>query len=126
MLPGPRQPVFCFRWARRRGHSGGAPPAAATRRRHQPRLPVACPGGQSKTQLRPAVSLNEDLGFSTATYGLGSGLFFIGYALFQVPGEAAALQFPGVVWLAGPAAALPRPCMSLAPSTPTAATTMHR
>jgi hypothetical protein len=30
------------------------------------------------------VSLNEDLGFSTATYGLGSGLFFIGYALFQV------------------------------------------
>lgn len=32
-----------------------------------------------------ALTMNEDLGFSDAIYGLGAGLFFFGYFLFEVP-----------------------------------------
>src|SRR5271163_1927498 len=32
-----------------------------------------------------ALTMNKDLGFSPATYGLGAGIFFIGYVLFQIP-----------------------------------------
>jgi ACS family tartrate transporter-like MFS transporter len=32
-----------------------------------------------------ALQMNRDLGFSAAVYGLGSGIFFLGYALFEVP-----------------------------------------
>ena len=32
-----------------------------------------------------ALTMNEDLGFSNAVYGLGAGLFFFGYFLFEVP-----------------------------------------
>jgi ACS family tartrate transporter-like MFS transporter len=32
-----------------------------------------------------AHTMNRDLGFSPAVYGFGAGIFFIGYALFQVP-----------------------------------------
>ena len=32
-----------------------------------------------------ALTMNKDLGFSPAVYGLGAGLFFAGYALCQVP-----------------------------------------
>ena len=32
-----------------------------------------------------ALTMNKDLGFSPAVYGLGAGLFFLGYSLFQVP-----------------------------------------
>lgn len=32
-----------------------------------------------------ALQMNEDLGFSAAVYGLGAGIFFAGYALFEVP-----------------------------------------
>ncbi len=32
-----------------------------------------------------ALQMNEDLGFSEAVYGLGAGIFFIGYFLFEVP-----------------------------------------
>src|SRR5579863_10387451 len=32
-----------------------------------------------------AHTMNGDLGFSPAVYGFGAGIFFIGYALFQVP-----------------------------------------
>ncbi|MFZ5493185.1 MAG: MFS transporter [Pseudomonadota bacterium] len=32
-----------------------------------------------------ALTMNEDLGFSSAVYGLGAGLFFFGYFLFEVP-----------------------------------------
>lgn len=31
-----------------------------------------------------ALQLNKDLGFTEKVYGLGSGIFFIGYSLFQV------------------------------------------
>src|ERR1051326_8332977 len=32
-----------------------------------------------------ALTMNKDLGFSPTVYGFGAGVFFIGYALFQVP-----------------------------------------
>ena len=32
-----------------------------------------------------ALTMNKDLGFSPAVYGLGAGIFFIGYFLFQIP-----------------------------------------
>ena len=32
-----------------------------------------------------ALTMNEDLGFSDAIYGMGAGLFFFGYFLFEVP-----------------------------------------
>ena len=32
-----------------------------------------------------ALTMNKDLGFSPTVFGLGAGIFFIGYALFQVP-----------------------------------------
>src|ERR1700744_2504325 len=35
-----------------------------------------------------SLTMNHDLGFSPAVYGLGSGIFFLGYALFQIPSNA--------------------------------------
>ena len=32
-----------------------------------------------------ALTMNKDLGFSPSVFGLGAGIFFIGYSLFQVP-----------------------------------------
>jgi MFS transporter, ACS family, tartrate transporter len=32
-----------------------------------------------------ALTMNKDLGFSPTVFGFGAGLFFVGYALFQVP-----------------------------------------
>jgi ACS family tartrate transporter-like MFS transporter len=32
-----------------------------------------------------ALQMNRDLGLSAAVYGLGAGVFFVGYALFEVP-----------------------------------------
>jgi ACS family tartrate transporter-like MFS transporter len=32
-----------------------------------------------------ALTMNTDLGFSPAVFGFGAGIFFVGYALFQVP-----------------------------------------
>ena len=32
-----------------------------------------------------ALQMNEDLGLDPAVYGFGAGIFFIGYALFEVP-----------------------------------------
>ena len=29
--------------------------------------------------------MNKDLGFSSAVYGLGAGIFFWGYCLFEIP-----------------------------------------
>ena len=32
-----------------------------------------------------ALQMNQDLGFSQQAFGLGAGIFFLGYALFEVP-----------------------------------------
>ncbi|APA88265.1 MFS transporter [Paraburkholderia sprentiae WSM5005] len=43
--------------------------------------------------------LKTDLGIGAAAYGLGSGLFFIGYALFEVPSNVLMQKFGARAWL---------------------------
>jgi MFS transporter, ACS family, tartrate transporter len=40
-----------------------------------------------------ALTMNADLGFSASVYGLGAGLFFVGYLLLQVPMNLAIARF---------------------------------
>jgi ACS family tartrate transporter-like MFS transporter len=47
-----------------------------------------------------ALQMNEDLGFSPAAYGLGAGLFFIGYALFEVPSNLVLARVGARRWIA--------------------------
>lgn len=43
--------------------------------------------------------LQADAGISAAAFGLGAGLFFIGYALFEVPSNMMLKKFGARVWL---------------------------
>lgn len=45
-------------------------------------------------------ALAADLGISAAAYGLGAGIFFIGYALCEVPSNLAAHRFGPRAWIA--------------------------
>jgi MFS transporter, ACS family, tartrate transporter len=47
-----------------------------------------------------ALQMNEDLGFSEAVYGLGAGIFFIGYFLFEVPSNLILERVGARVWIA--------------------------
>ena len=47
-----------------------------------------------------ALTMNADLGLSAAAYGLGSGIFFIGYVLFEVPSNVLLERFGARVWIA--------------------------
>lgn len=47
-----------------------------------------------------ALQMNEDLGFSDAVYGLGAGIFFIGYFLFEVPSNLILERVGARVWIA--------------------------
>ncbi|KAG2451071.1 hypothetical protein HYH02_004339 [Chlamydomonas schloesseri] len=47
-----------------------------------------------------AIQLNADLGFPPAVYGMGSGLFFLGYSLFQIPSNLLLKRVGGPTWLA--------------------------
>lgn len=49
-----------------------------------------------------AVQLSADLGFSCATYGLGAGLFFLGYS-FQVPSTMVTARLGAPLWLSATA-----------------------
>src|SRR3954451_19856731 len=44
--------------------------------------------------------LQEDLGFSSAVYGFGAGVFFIGYFLLEVPSNLALHRFGARRWIA--------------------------
>jgi MFS family permease len=46
-----------------------------------------------------ASHLQVDLGIGAAAYGLGSGLFFIGYALFEVPSNVLMAKYGARAWL---------------------------
>jgi MFS transporter, ACS family, tartrate transporter len=39
-----------------------------------------------------ALEMTADLGFTAATYGLGAGIFFVGYFLFEIPAAVVAQQ----------------------------------
>ena len=47
-----------------------------------------------------ALQMNEDLGFSEAVYGLGAGIFFVGYFLFEVPSNLILERIGARVWIA--------------------------
>jgi ACS family tartrate transporter-like MFS transporter len=47
-----------------------------------------------------ALQMNRDLHFSASVYGFGAGLFFIGYALCEVPSNLLLLRFGARRWMA--------------------------
>jgi ACS family tartrate transporter-like MFS transporter len=47
-----------------------------------------------------AGQMNRDLGFSAYVYGLGAGIFFIGYCLFEVPSNLILHRVGGRRWIA--------------------------
>lgn len=47
-----------------------------------------------------AADMNADLGFSATIYGLGGGLFFLGYALFEIPSNLMLVRFGVRQWIA--------------------------
>lgn len=46
-----------------------------------------------------ALQMNRDLGFSAAAYGLGAGIFFLGYALFEVPSNLILMRVGARRWI---------------------------
>jgi ACS family tartrate transporter-like MFS transporter len=46
-----------------------------------------------------AATMNEDLGFSATIYGLAGGIFFVSYALLEVPSNVAMMRFGTRVWI---------------------------
>ena len=47
-----------------------------------------------------SLQMNDDLKFSATIYGLGGGLFFLGYALFEVPSTLMLARFSAPQWIA--------------------------
>jgi len=47
-----------------------------------------------------SLQMNDDLKFSATIYGLGGGLFFLGYALFEVPSSLMLTRFRAPQWIA--------------------------
>jgi MFS transporter, ACS family, tartrate transporter len=46
------------------------------------------------------LTMSEDLGLSATAFGLGAGIFFIGYAIFEIPSNAGMLRFGARKWIA--------------------------
>ena len=47
-----------------------------------------------------ALEMNRDLNFGPAVYGLGAGIFFLGYCLFEVPSNLVLYRIGARVWIA--------------------------
>lgn len=47
-----------------------------------------------------ALQMNADLGFSSTVYGLGAGIFFLSYVLFEVPSNVILERIGARVWIA--------------------------
>jgi ACS family tartrate transporter-like MFS transporter len=47
-----------------------------------------------------AIDMNRELGFSAAVYGLGSGIFFLSYTLFEVPSNLILARVGVRIWIA--------------------------
>lgn len=47
-----------------------------------------------------ALQMNRDLGFSAAVYGFGAGVFFAGYALFEIPSNLVLARVGARRWIA--------------------------
>ena len=46
------------------------------------------------------LQLNTDLGFSETIYGIGAGIFFVGYGLCEIPSNLLLVRFGARVWIA--------------------------
>ena len=46
-----------------------------------------------------ALTMNRDLGFTPSVYGFGAGVFFAGYALFQVPANLILVRLGARLWI---------------------------
>jgi ACS family tartrate transporter-like MFS transporter len=47
-----------------------------------------------------ALQMNQDLGLSSTSYGIGSGVFFLGYFLFEIPSNLILERIGARVWIA--------------------------
>src|SRR5436305_13831156 len=47
-----------------------------------------------------ALTMKPDLGFSDAVYGLGAGIFFLGYFFFEVPSNLILQRVGARIWMA--------------------------
>src|SRR4029450_509578 len=47
-----------------------------------------------------ALQMNQDLGFSASVYGFGAGIFFIGYALCEIPSNLILVRVGARRWIA--------------------------
>jgi MFS transporter, ACS family, tartrate transporter len=47
-----------------------------------------------------ALTMNADIGLSATAYGIGAGIFFIGYTIFEVPSNLALQRFGARRWIA--------------------------
>src|ERR1700719_2804508 len=47
-----------------------------------------------------ALTMNKDLGFDSVVFGFGSGIFFIGYFLFEVPSNLILENVGARAWIA--------------------------
>lgn len=47
-----------------------------------------------------ALAMNTDLGFGPEVFGLGAGIFFAGYFLFEIPGALIAERYSPRIWIA--------------------------
>jgi ACS family tartrate transporter-like MFS transporter len=46
------------------------------------------------------LTMSEDIGLSAAAYGLGAGIFFLGYALLEIPSNGGMYKFGARKWIA--------------------------
>jgi MFS transporter, ACS family, tartrate transporter len=46
------------------------------------------------------LTMSEDIGLSASAFGLGAGIFFIGYAIFEIPSNAGMVRFGARKWIA--------------------------
>jgi sugar phosphate permease len=47
-----------------------------------------------------ALTMNKDLGFTAQMFGMGAGIFFAGYVIFEIPGALIAEKYSPRIWLA--------------------------
>ena len=47
-----------------------------------------------------ALTMNKDMAFTASVFGMGAGIFFFGYLIFEIPGALIAAKYSPKVWLA--------------------------
>lgn len=47
-----------------------------------------------------ALGMNHDIGITQSVYGLGAGIFFVGYLLFEIPSNIMLHRFGARIWIA--------------------------